>query len=441
MFKLGWFVDGYRPQTWRGTWAGDNRHEWTGSSFWVDIARAVERGGFDLLFMEDTSMIDDTYRGSTETALQYALEAPKNDPMPLMPLLAQATQHVGLVSTISTVQYHPFLAARLATTLDHLSNGRIGLNIVTSVSHRVAQNFGLDEMYDHDQRYAMAEEWMEAVSMLWDSWQPGALVLDTREPRFADHTKVKPIEFVGKYFKTRGPLNNPPGPQRRPVITQAGTSEAGRELAAAHADAMLSIAKTPDQMRDLRSDMNRRLIAHGRRPEDLHIFFMSKLFLGWSDREAQERHAESDRKKHDPQSIESALWHLSYFSGGNVDYSTYDLDAPMPTELGNGQVSTMKHLVEGAAGAKTLREVITQPGQMQGIEFVGSPGTVAEQMNEAIAESGGQDGFLIYGTEDELTRKSVAEVTDGLCAVLRDRGYIRGSYRKATFRENLNDWS
>jgi len=441
MFKLGWFVDGYRPQTWRGTWAGDNRHEWTGASFWSDIARALDRGGFDIMFIEDTSMIDDTFRGSTETALKFGMEAPKNDPMPLVPLIAQASEHVGIVVTVSTIQYHPYLAARLATTLDHLTRGRVGLNVVTSVSHRVAQNFGMDRLYDHDERYAMAGEWMEAVSQLWESWEPGALVLDTSEPRFADHTKVHAVNFEGKYFKTRGPLNNPPGPQRRPVIAQAGTSGAGRDLAAAHADAMLSIAKNPDQMRELREDMNRRLVAHGRRPEDLHIFFMTKLFLGWSDREAAERHAEADRRKSEPDSIQMALWLLSYFSGGNVDYSAYDLDAPMPTELGNGQVSTMQHVVEGAAGTMTLREVLTQPGQMQGLEFVGSPDTVAEQMNEAIAATGGQDGFLIHGTEDELTRKSLSEVTDGLCPVLRRRGYIRDSYRHPTFRENLRDWS
>lgn len=441
MFKLGWFVDGYRPQTWRGTWAGDNRYEWTDASFWIDVARSIERGGFDMMFIEDTSMIDDTYRGSTETTLRFGMEAPKNDPMPLVPLIAQATRNVGIISTISVIQYHPYLGARLATTLDHLTGGRIGLNIVTSVSHRVAQNFGLDRLYDHDERYAMACEWVEAASALWESWEPGALVLDTQEPRFADHTKIHPVEFVGKYFKTRGPLNNPPGPQRRPVIAQAGTSDAGRNLAAAHADTMLSIARTPDQMRDLRADMNARLIAHGRRPEDLHIFFMTKLFLGWSDREAQERHAEAHRRKSDPDSIEMGLWFLSYFSGGNVDYSQYDLDGPMPTDLGNGQVSTMKHVVEGAAGTKTLRDMLTREGQLQGLEFVGSPDTVAEQMNEAIAATGGQDGFLIHGTEDELTRKSLSEVTDGLCPVLRRRGYIRDSYRKSTFRENLHDWN
>ncbi|TLQ01046.1 NtaA/DmoA family FMN-dependent monooxygenase [Nesterenkonia salmonea] len=439
MFKLGWFVDGYRPQTWRGSWAGDHRKEWMGPSFWVDIARSLERGGFDMLFMEDTSMIDDTYNGTMEAPLKYGLEAPKNDPMPLMPLLAQATNHIGVVSTISTLQYHPYLAARLGTTLDHLTEGRIGFNVVTSVSHRVAQNFGMEKMLDHEERYAMAHEWMDACTALWNSWEDGALLLDMEEPRFADHTKVHPVNFDGQHYKTRGPLNNPPGPQRRPVITQAGSSPAGRELAAEHADSMLSIAKSPEQMAELRTDMNKRLKSYGRNPEDFHIFFMCKPILGFDDREAQGRKEAAEAAKHSKAWIDTQLWMLSYFSGGEIDYGKYDLDAPFPKELGNGQVSTMKHVAEGAE-EKTLREVITEKGQMQGLEFVGSPDTVADKMNDAIESTDGPDGFLIYGTEDELTRKNLAEVTDGLCGSLKKKGYIRDTYKKGTFRENLNDW-
>lgn len=442
MFKLGWFIDGYSPKTWTGPWAGDVKREWPKPTFWQDAVRALERGGFDCLFMEDTSMIDDTYQGSMEAPLRFGLEAPKGDPMPLMPLMASVTNHIGVVSTISTIQYHPYLAARLATTLDHLTSGRIGLNVVTSVSHRVAQNFGLDQHYPHDERYAMASEWMDAVSALWESWEPGWEVYDTKEPRYADHTKVHPVEFVGKYFKTRGPLNMEPGPQRRPVITQAGTSSAGRDLAAAHADLMLSIAGTPEQMKELRDDMNRRLISYGRKPDDFQILYLTTCVLGWNERDAQDRLAMVEDHKSSEAGIERSLWGLSYLSGGEVDYSQFDLDEPMPEMLGNGQVSTFEHIVAGAkAKKKTLRDVVTEPGRMQGLIVSGTADAIAEQMKELVEHTGGRDGFLISSAEYQLTRKNLVEITDGLCPVLRERGYIRDGYRKDTFRENLHDWS
>jgi FMN-dependent oxidoreductase (nitrilotriacetate monooxygenase family) len=438
VFKLGWFIDGYSPKTWRGPWAGRMKTEWAGSSFWEDACRGLERGGFDGVFIEDTSMIDDTYRGSMETALRFALEAPKNDPMPLLPLLARATKHLGVISTVSTIQYHPFLAARLGVTLDHLTEGRVGFNVVTSVSHRVAQNFGLEKMIDHDLRYEMACEWMDACTALWNSWEDDALILDEDGPTYADWTKVHTVDFQGKWFRTRGPLNNPPGPQRRPVIAQAGQSAGGRNLAAQHADLMLSIAKTPEQMKALREDMNRRLLAYGRDPKDFHILFLASIFLGWNQRDAEERNAAFEGGKTSSEWVETQLWVLSYLSGGEIDYSKFGLDDPFPEELGNGQVSTFQHILANNPGA-TMREVLESRDQLQGLTFVGDADSVSEQMNDAISETDGPDGYLIMSTEDMITRKGIAEITDGLCATLRKKGYIRDVYAHNTFRENLND--
>lgn len=438
MFKLGWFADGYSPKTWRAPWGGRVKTEWAGSSFWEDVCRGLERGGFDAIFIEDTSMIDDTYKGTMEVPLKYALEAPKNDPLPMLPLLARATKNLGLIGTISTIQYHPYLAARLGVTLDHLTEGRVGLNVVTSVSHRVAQNFGLDKHIDHDLRYEMATEWMDACTALWNSWEDDALVLDEETPMYADWTKVHTVDFEGKWFRTRGPLNNPPGPQRRPVIAQAGTSSSGRNLAAMHADLMLSIAKTPVQMKELREDMNRRLSSYGRDPSQFHILFLSSVFLGWNQRDAEERKAAFEAGKTSEAWIDTELWLLSYLSGGVVDYSKYALDEPFPQELGNGQVSTFEHILANNPGA-TMREVLEAADHLQGLTFVGDADAISEQMNDAVSETGGPDGFLIMSTEDLLTRKNIAEVTDGLCATLRKKGYIRDTYAYGTFRENLND--
>jgi FMN-dependent oxidoreductase (nitrilotriacetate monooxygenase family) len=301
MFKLGWFLgNGFGMQPWYGNWAGRSMTDWTQPGLYVDLTTSLERAGFDLLFIEDTAMVEDTYGESMETTLKYGLMAPKNDPIPLVPLLTAATEHIGVVATMSTIQYPPFLAARSMVTLDHLTKGRVGINVVTSVTHRVAQNFGYDKHFDHAERYAMAEEWMEVVSLLWESWEPDALVHDDQTPRYADHNKVHTIDFEGKYFRCRGPLNTIPGPQRRPVVAQAGNSTPGRELAAKQADTMLALAKTPAEMKALRQDMDSRLIKHGRKPQDLKILFMATPYLGDTDGEAQERYSRFNAAKMDP---------------------------------------------------------------------------------------------------------------------------------------------
>jgi FMN-dependent oxidoreductase (nitrilotriacetate monooxygenase family) len=435
MFHLGWFLsDGFGIHPWRGRWSGNNGSDWMTPGIYIDLTTALERAGFDLLFIEDTAMIEDTYGGSMETTLKYGLMAPKNDPTPLVPLLARATKHIGIVSTISTIQYPPYLAARMMTTLDHLTEGRAGVNVVTSVSHRVAQNFGYDQHLEHSERYAMAGEWMDVVSQLWDSWEPGAVVLDQETPRYADHTKVHPINYEGKYFKVRGPLNTIPGPQRRPVVAQAGNSIPGRELAARHADTMLALAANPAEMKLLRADMDARLISHGRKPQDLKILYMAIPILADTDSDAEELFRRGEQARHTDEAIEERLWDWSYASGGVVDYAKHDLDSPVPQEVGNGETTTARAWLKGTEGL-TLRQVAAGPSKY-GMTFVGSCDTVAAQMEEVMEEAGG-DGFLIFGA---MTRRSIMEVTDGLAPALRRRGLIRSSYAHRTFRENLLDF-
>jgi FMN-dependent oxidoreductase (nitrilotriacetate monooxygenase family) len=435
MFRLGWFLgNGFGMQPWYGDWTGNSMRDWTSPSLYVDLTTSLERAGFDLLFIEDTSMIEDTYGGSAETTLKYGLMGPKNDPVPLVPLLSAATEHIGIVATMSTIQYPPFLAARSMVTLDHLTRGRAGINVVTSVTHRVAQNFGYEQHFNHAERYAMADEWMEVVSQLWESWEPDALVHDQQSPRYADHTKVHTIDFEGKYFRCRGPLNTIPGPQRRPVVAQAGNSTPGRELAARHADTMLALAKTPADMKALRLDMDERLIKHGRKPQDLKILFMAVPYLGETAGDARERFDRAEAAKKDPQNIEKRLWYLSYVSGGVVDYSKYDLDGPVPQEVGNGETTTAKAWLEGSETI-TLRELAEGPSNY-GMDFVGTSEGIASQMEDAMEEAGG-DGFLMY---PDMTRRSITEVCDGLAPALRRRGLIRDGYAHKTFRENLLDF-
>jgi long-chain alkane monooxygenase len=431
VFHLAWFLNGFSVSHWRGHYAGINKTEWAKADLYVDLTRSLERAGFDALFIEDTTMVEDTFGGSMEATLKYGIMAPKNDPMPLVPLLSYHSRHIGLISTISTIQYHPFLAARLGATLDHLTDGRFGFNVVTSVSHRVAQNFGYDAHLAHAERYGMAEEWMDAVGALWNSWEPDALVLDEETPMFADHTKVHTVDFEGRYFKTRGPLSTAPGPQHRPVIAQAGNSGPGRDLAARSADMMLALANTAEGMKEIREDMHRRLRGYGRNPDDFKILFMCQVYLGEDDEQARDNHRREEAVRTSPEGLVRQLWTMSYASGGEVDYAKFDLDAPIPSILGNGETTTMKALLDAAEG-KTLREMLTGPNQY-GYDFIGSADSVAAQMDELMQEVGG-DGWLIFGS---TRRTKIAEITDGLAPALRRRGVIRDGYEHSTFRENL----
>jgi FMN-dependent oxidoreductase (nitrilotriacetate monooxygenase family) len=318
------------------------------------------------------------------------------------------------------------------TTLDHLTDGRVGLNIVTSSSNRAAQQFGYDSLMPHAERYQMAHEWMEAVGALWDSWEEGAVLVDQETPRYADHNKVHTVDFVGKYFKTRGPLNTIPGPQRRPVIVQAGASGPGRDLAAKYAESMLAHGTSIEQMKAFRQDMHSRMKAYGRDPSTLKILFLIEPILGDTDEIAQQRAADQKAAAWSDSAMERGLWGLSYTSGGVHDFSKYDLDEEVPDVIGNGETSTLRTFVEGARG-KTLREAIATVNTHAGLAFVGSPATVAAKMGEAMEEIGG-DGYLLSPI---VTRRNIAEIADGLAPALRKRGLIRDGYNHSTFRENL----
>jgi alkanesulfonate monooxygenase SsuD/methylene tetrahydromethanopterin reductase-like flavin-dependent oxidoreductase (luciferase family) len=188
---------------------------------YMDLAQALERAHFDCIIIEDGSYIADAYQGLADWYLRTGYSTPKHDPMPLVPLLGYVTKHLGIIPTVTTSLYPPYLAARLGATLDHLTHGRLGLNIVTAHNDRSAQNFGLDRHHEHDHRHVMADEWMQVVNALWDSWEPGAIIADPVSGVLTDPAKVHPIHFEGRFYKCRGPLNAAPGPQGRPVICQA----------------------------------------------------------------------------------------------------------------------------------------------------------------------------------------------------------------------------
>lgn len=424
-FHLGWFLgNSFGVHGWNQPWGGAPEADWAQPDLHVDMARALERACFDFLLMEDSLFVPDNYGSSTEFYLSRALRAPKNDPLPLVPLIAQATQRLGIVPTISTSFYPPYLLARLMATLDLMSKGRVGCNFVTSTAARAAQNFGLDEHIDHDTRYEMADEFVSVITQLWASWDADAIVADG-DGVFVDHAKVRPIDFKGRFFTSRGPLNTARPPQGKPVLVQAGGSPQGQDFAAKHMDAVIAAAGTIPEMKAFRADLRTRLVAHGRDPDTCKVMFVFTPTLGETNEEAETRaERRQERRRRFP---EDALAQMASLT--DIDFAQFDLDAPVQELTTNGQQGTLARFMKQG---RTLREIAAK--YRFGFEdAVGTPDRVAGIMGEVMQEVGG-DGFMVSGP---VTRRYVAEVTDGLVPALRRRGLVRTGYGSEQFRDNL----
>ena len=429
MFHLGWFVaKGYAVHGWQEDWWGQEFKDWTSPSLYVDLARALDRACFDFMMIEDGSLIPDAYQGRMDAYLRHALFAPKADPMPLVPILAQATRGLGIIATMTTSFYPPYLGARLAATLDHLSGGRVGINLVTAHNDRAAQNFGLDKIYEHDKRYEMAGEWVEVVDKLWASWEPQAIVADPEAGIFADGAKVHTIDHEGQYFKVRGPLNLPAGPQGRPVICQAGGSAAGKKFAAQYADTVIALVRTVEAARQYKADIEQLLSEAGRPQGACKVLFCTMLSLGDTQEDAEARKAK--RKANLAANLEQRLAALSFFT--QTDLSQVPLDEPVtPIKSNASRTMTDAYM----ARQTTLRD-IAMDDEVQGINFVGTADKIAGEMAEAMKEIGG-DGFLIT---EPLSRRSIAEITDGLVPALQKRKAVRSRYDRTTLRGHLQEF-
>lgn len=429
MFRLGWFLStGFGVYGWNDVWSGNARSDAANPQLFIDAATSLERAGFDYMMLEDSSVLPDVFGGGFTYSVERAVI--RLDPMPLLPLLAAATRHLGLVATIPTTFYPPFLAARLMTTLDHLTRGRVGINLVTSSPDAAAQNYGHDQLFEHDMRYEMANEWVDAVRALIDTWDRDAVLKDDASGRFADPSKVRHANFDGTFYKTRGPLNTIPSPQGRPVFCQAGGSPAGRDFGARNADTIIAASGTVAAMKEYRQDISERLASHGRSPDEAKVLFLCNPILADTDDAATAKRDAIDAAA--AADTETNLYNLSYHSG--VDFSKFDLDEPLPEIETNGHQSTMERFIKAAKG-KTLREALPSKSRW-GPEMVGSPDSVASQMQDIMEEVGG-DGFLVG---NPVTRRELTEVCDGLAPVLRRRGAIRDGYSHSLFRDNLREF-
>src|ERR1700733_12887853 len=430
-FHLAWFLSqGYGPKSWRSMWPGSesDKHRWMMPDIFVDLAKGLERGCFDYMIIEDSSMVPYTYKGTHDTYLKYAASSPKLDPAVLVPHLAMATKHLGLVPTFSPSEYPPYLLARLVNSLDHVTEGRIGWNCGTGSNDGAAQNYGHHKHRPPDERSDVADEFADVVTRLWEAWDKDAMVLDPKIPMFADGSKVRPINHEGKYFKVRGPINAPRSPQGRVPICQAGGSPRGQAFASRWADTIITNAGSVEAMKAYRAGVRRRATAIGRDPDTVKVLFLAYPLIDTTMQAAQERRRlmQEDANRH----LDMQLSSMSRLT--NIDFSKFDPDEPLPELHTNGHQSSLAKWI-----GKPPREVAASQSTKMGIDFTGTVDHVAGMMQEIMEEVGG-DGFLFFNAY--FDRRYIMEMCDGLVPELQRRGLTRTRYSHKQFKDNLMEF-
>ena len=412
---------------WRHPGTDHATYAWNRPELYQHIARTCERGLFDMVFFADLNYISDTYKGTLEPALRYATQAPEHDPIPLLSFMAAVTQHIGVAATFSVSHHHPFYAARLWATLDHLTRGRAGWNVVTSINHNQDANYGT-ERPNSDARYDRAHEFIEVCRKLWASWDRDAVVMDRATPMFADAAKVHRIEHSGHFFKSRGPLNVVRSPQDGPAILQAGTSPKGRDFAAKYADAIFAIHPRAEDAGLYFADIKGRMAELGRDPDHCRILFGLQPIIGRTEAEAREKQALHNSLVPAEAGMAILSAHLDF------DLSRLDPDAPMAQRT-EPELQRMKTRYRKASGeSMTVREVAIRHGESVGLpQFVGTAASIADQM-QAFLETAGGDGFML----SPITAPgAIEEFVDQVVPELQRRGLFRTSYKGATMRELL----
>ncbi|WP_145408228.1 LLM class flavin-dependent oxidoreductase [Paenibacillus xylanexedens] len=389
--------------------------------FYKKQALKAEEGKFDLLFIADGLFIN-------EKSNPHFLN--RFEPITLLSALAGATSHIGLVATLSTSYSEPFTVARQFASLDHISQGRTGWNVVTSPLEGSALNFGKGEHPNHALRYEIAEEHLEVVKGLWDSWEDDAFVGDKENGVFFDPAKLHTLHHQGKHFSVRGPLNIARSKQGQPVIFQAGSSESGKDLAARSADAIYTGHETIEEAREFYHDVKARAAAYGRNPEELLIFPGIGPIVGRTEEEAERKYQESAELV----SIDQALNYLGrYFE--HYDFSQFPLDAPFPDigDLGSNSFRSTTDKIKQQAREQglSLREVALLASTPR-TSFIGTPEQIADQIQEWF-EGGAADGFNIR----TVVPNGLADFVDLVVPVLQERGLFRTEYEQDTLRGNL----
>jgi alkanesulfonate monooxygenase len=389
------------------------------------FAQKLEAGRFDAFFMADHLAV----LNMPMAALKRSATVTSFDPMALLPALAMVTERLGLIATGSTTFDAPYHVARRFASLDHVSEGRAGWNIVTTSNPDAALNFGLDDHMEHDERYRRAREFFEVVTGLWDSWADDAFIRDVENGVYFDPSRLHVLNHKGKYFKVRGPLNVARPVQGWPLIVQAGASDAGRQLAAETAEMVFAAGGPLADCQRYYADVKARAAAAGRDPEHVKILPGCLVVVGDTDEEARAKKAKLDGLVHSDSGIAS----LSIALG--TDASKFDLDGPLPEipETNQSQSGRQRVIDRARRENLTVRQLAQVLGAYGGLALVGTAKTVVDKMEEYFHEQA-CDGFNIMfpwvpGGLDEFVDQVVPE--------LQRRGLFRMEYEGKTLRENL----
>lgn len=442
MHLLGFVLNGLVNHT-QSIWTHPRHHAGFDGGFakpkmWQSLGRTLERGRFDAIFIADVLAPYTNYERSSDTSLRYGVQCPVHDPAALVPVIAGATKKLGIGLTLSTSFVPPYHLVRQLSTLEHLTDYRVGWNIVTSYARAEFVAMGLDAMIEHEERYARADEFLEICYALWDAWGEDAVIRDTETGSFVDPSRVREVDYQGKYMrcKTR-PFALPLEPYRRPVLWQAGGSSSGRDFAVRHADSVFHVAPTAPTMRAYTDDIKNRLRHAGRDPDAIKIIFGLQVFVAKTRAEAEEKYA----FVRENMSLEAALTIMSGHFG--LDFSTFDIDADM-RQAGRdpameGAVGQLEAIM--AAGDATQPLTIRNAAEIYGIScaapiLVGSPADIADQM-EHFADAGGGDGFMIFST---YVPGCYEEFVDLVVPELQRRGRFRKKYTGRTLRHHLSEY-
>jgi FMN-dependent oxidoreductase (nitrilotriacetate monooxygenase family) len=414
-----------------GLWVmpGDKMERYTDLGTWVELAKVLERGKFDALFLADVTGVYDVFRGNREAAVSQGAQIPVNDPVPLIPAMAYATEHLGFAWTSSVLQSHPFAFARTVSTLDHLTRGRVAWNIVTSYLESGARNFGRAGLPEHDERYAIADEYLDICYRLWESsWEPGAVIKDKQRGLYADPSKVHSVDVDGKYYQVHGAHLSEPSPQRTPLLYQAGSSPRGRQFAAQHAECVFVLGPNPAVVGQYVKDTRERAGVLGRNPDDLKFLAYVKVITGGTEAEAKQKYDEFLGNI----SYDASMALLSGWSG--IDFGAYGPDQRLEY-IETNAIRTLLHGFTQADPSRqwTLRDLAKYIGiGGAGPVIVGAPEQVADELERWVAA--GVDGFnLAYA----VTPGSFIDFVDGVVPVLQGRGLVQREYSPGTLREKI----
>lgn len=416
------YPDGHHEAAWR--YPGAEISRLTDITWFQELARQAEAQAFDAIFFADGPVLAE----NIEFAPRFRLE-----PITLLAAIAAATSHIGLIATASTTYHQPYNLARLFASVDHISRGRVGWNIVTTTNDAAAYNFGLDGHPSHAERYARAQEFLEVVTALWDSWEDDAVIGDPAAGRYADPAKIHPIEHAGRYFKVRGALNAPRVPQGRPVYVQAGSSEDGRGFAARWAEAIFTAHQTLPSAQEFYRDIKSRALGLGRRPEHIRVLPGLSPFIGGTEAEAKRLQAEFNDLIQPGYSLQQLQQMLG------VDFTGHDLDAPFPRHLiapdnSRAVASRFQVVLDIVDREKpTLRGLLHRLAGARGhFVLAGTPEQVADHIETWFTQAAA-DGFNIM---PPWLPGGFEAFADQVVPLLRRRGLFRQEYAGPMLRDH-----